>query len=55
MSGADPEKEEGGGWAYLVPMKYCLKFEEETSTPQHCLLGAEQALQLLDCLSIQAC
>ena len=38
-----------------MPMKYCLKFEEETSTPRHCLLGAEQALQLLDCLSSSPC
>ena len=40
-SGADPEKRKGDGaelrldWdgCYLAPMKYCLRFEEETSTP----------------------
>ena len=56
---ADPEKKKGGGWAwdrsYLVPMRYYLRFEVETSTPRHCLLGAEQALQLLDCVSSSPC
>ena len=49
------KRKEGGelclDWdrSYLAPMKYCLRFEEETST---LLLGTEQALQLLDCLFV---
>ena len=34
----------------MVPVKNCLRLEQETSTPRHCLLGAKQALQLLDYL-----
>ena len=64
-SRADPEKKErgrgggggGGGeggldWdkSYLASMKDCLRFEEETCTPRHCLLGAEQALQHMNML-----
>ena len=40
--------------SYLASMKYCLRFEEETSTSRHCLLGAEQALQLLDTKTVSS-
>ena len=46
----DPEKELSLDWdrSYLVHMKCCLTGFKEA----HCLLGAERALQLLDCLFI---